>query len=134
MYVPRKPHPMGNEYHTIACGVCGILFALSLVEGKDSPPEARPKKYTALGKTAATLLTLCESLFSTGKVVVLDSGFCVLQAIVELKKKGVFAAAAIKKRRYWPRHIGGEAIKARHDNKPIGQQERLSGSFRCSSF
>lgn len=24
MYVPRKPHPMGNEYHTICCDVSGV--------------------------------------------------------------------------------------------------------------
>jgi hypothetical protein len=37
MYVPRKPHPMGNEYHTICCGTSGIMFNLELVEGKDKP-------------------------------------------------------------------------------------------------
>jgi hypothetical protein len=37
MYVPRKPHPMGNEYHSICCGVSGIMFAIELVEGKDAP-------------------------------------------------------------------------------------------------
>ena len=35
MFVPRKPRPFGNEYHTICCGVTGILFAMELVEGKD---------------------------------------------------------------------------------------------------
>ena len=40
----------------------------------------------------------------------LDSGFCVLKGIAELKKKGVFAAALIKKRRYWPKFIDGDAI------------------------
>ena len=31
------------------------------------------------------------------KIFVIDSGFCDLKAIIELKKKGVFAAALIKK-------------------------------------
>ena len=37
--VPRKPWPLGNEYHMIACGVCGVMYAVELVEGKDEPPE-----------------------------------------------------------------------------------------------
>ena len=37
MFVPRKPHPMGNEYHTICCGSTGIMYAIDLVEGKDAP-------------------------------------------------------------------------------------------------
>ena len=37
MFVPRKPHPVGNEYHTIADGICGILFGMEIVKGKDKP-------------------------------------------------------------------------------------------------
>lgn len=39
MFVPRKPHPMGNEYHSICCGESGIMFAIEMVEGKDRPPQ-----------------------------------------------------------------------------------------------
>ena len=35
MCVPRKPWPMGNEYHTIFCGETKIMFQAELVEGKD---------------------------------------------------------------------------------------------------
>jgi hypothetical protein len=37
MCVPQKPHPFGNEYHTIADGDGGkpILWQIKLVEGKD---------------------------------------------------------------------------------------------------
>eukprot|EP00957_Ditylum_brightwellii_P020742 1563810-Ditylum_brightwellii.AAC.1 len=44
MFVPRKPHPMGNEYHTIACGKSGILYGREIVEGKSW------KGKTGLGK------------------------------------------------------------------------------------
>ena len=37
VFVPRKPHPFGNEYHTICCGLSRILFRLELREGKDGP-------------------------------------------------------------------------------------------------
>ena len=39
VFCPRKPHPFGNEWHTACCGLCGVLFVLELVEGKDRPPQ-----------------------------------------------------------------------------------------------
>ena len=44
VFCPRKPHPKGNEYHTIADGLSGILFRLEMVEGKDEPGELAGKK------------------------------------------------------------------------------------------
>ena len=35
----RKPHPMGNEYHTAACADTKILYCVQIVEGKDQPVE-----------------------------------------------------------------------------------------------
>ena len=97
MYVPRKPHEMGNEYHSICCGVCEIMFGIELVEGKDTPRERAKPKFHLIGKTAGLLLRLCEGIFGTGKIVILESGFCVLQAIIELKNMGVYASVLVKK-------------------------------------
>ena len=44
VFCPRKPHPKGNEYHTIADGISGIMFGLEMVEGKDEPVELAEKK------------------------------------------------------------------------------------------
>ena len=35
VFCPHKPHPFDNEYHTISCGIFGILFRVEMVEGKD---------------------------------------------------------------------------------------------------
>ena len=129
MYVPRKPHPQGNEYHTIACGVSGILYAIELVEGKDCPPQREKPRFHEKGKTASLLLRLCQSIFQTGKVVILDSGFCVLQALVELKKMGVYASALVKKRRYWPKNVPGESIKSDFEDVDIGVTKRKPGEL-----
>jgi hypothetical protein len=75
----------------------GFLYRLELVEGKDEPIQGRRKEFDELGKTVGLLLCLTKTIWGTVKVVVLDSGFCVLQGIVELKKRGVFAAVLIKK-------------------------------------
>jgi hypothetical protein len=99
MYIPRKPHSMGKEYHSIWCGISGIMFRIELVEGKNGPPEVH-KQFEEKGKTAGLLLRFYKGIFSIGIVVILDSGFCVLQVIIELKKKGIFLSAMIKKRMY----------------------------------
>ena len=125
MFVPRKPKPFGNEYHTICCGLSGILFAMELVEGKDRPRQLPSPP--ANQKTTQLLLALCKTLYGTGKIVVLDSGFCVLQGLIALKKVGVFAHAVIKKRRYWPKHIPGDAIDERMADKAIGSVDCLKG-------
>ena len=66
--------------------------------------------------------------------MVLDSGFCVLQALIELRKKGVFAAAVVKKRCYWPKHVPGHLIRMRMDRKVIGETESLKGMFLRKLF
>ena len=49
MFVPRK-HPFGNDYHSISCGACIILFAIELVEGKDRPPQKEKEKFEERGE------------------------------------------------------------------------------------
>ena len=129
MFVPRKPWPFGNEYHDAGCAHSDIIWALDLREGKDRPTNLGNKEFDDLGKTTGILLRLTKSVWSSGKVFVLDSGFCVLQAIVELKKKGVFAAALIKKRRYWPKHVPGDEIIQHFAEKEVGDVDALKGEL-----
>jgi Transposase IS4 len=50
--------------------------------------------------------------YTAGKIVILDSEFCVLKMLTELCKKNVFAVVVIKKRsRYCPKYVDGDAIK-----------------------
>ena len=93
VFCPWKPHPFGNEYHTICCGESGVMFKIEMVEGNDRPRELNrdpPNK-----RTVGLLLRLCKDLYNRGKVVILDSGFCVLEGLIELKKKGVFAGTCL---------------------------------------
>jgi hypothetical protein len=54
-------------------------------------------------------------------VVILDSGFCVLQGIIELWKKGVFAGTLIKKCKYWPKqHVPGDVMDKHMEAKEVG--------------
>lgn len=134
MCVPRKPWPLGNEYHSICCGLSGIMYLVELVEGKDEPPGRPDKEFNDLGKTVGLLLRLTLPLWHTSKTVVLDSGFCVLKGIIELRKKGVFAAALIKKRRYWPKHIRGDDIAAHFADKEVGSVDAWPGVYDNTPF
>ena len=64
-------------------------------------------------------MQMLQSYFATGRYVILDSGFRVLKALVQLKKVGLFACAVIKKRRYWPAFVPGEAINREFDNQEL---------------
>ena len=87
-----------------------------------------------MGRTVGTLLCLMKSQFGTGKTVVLDSGFCVLQGLVELKKNGIYAHALIKKRRYWPKHVPGDAIIEHFNNKEVGETDAIHGELDGVQF
>ena len=49
MFVPRKPWPFGNEYHSVCCGLSGVMYGVELVEGKDHPPENGTPEYDDRG-------------------------------------------------------------------------------------
>lgn len=105
------------------------MYGVELVERKDQPVEKSPPEFENRGgKTVGLLLRISKSLWHTGKFVVLDSGFYVLNGLVELKKVGVYAAALIKKRQYWPKHIDGDAFKSHFDDKPIGHCDAKQGT------
>ena len=70
------------------------MYAVELLEGTDRPRQKPTEKFTDIpqsGTTTSLLFCLCDSIFFIGMIVILDSGFCVLRAIIELKKRGVFA-------------------------------------------
>ncbi len=80
-----------------------MMFSIKVIEGKDHPNELGPPEYDDHGgKTVGLLLHLLKSVFHSGWYVVLNSGFCVLQAIIKLRREFVFAGALIKKCHFWP--------------------------------
>jgi hypothetical protein len=58
------------------------MYQIELVEGKDAPTPNTQPAHSNKGKTAGLLLRLCEGIAGRGMVVILDSGFCVLQGLV----------------------------------------------------
>ena len=88
MNVKRKPHPFGNEYHTIACCISHIIFYIEIVEGKDKPCEG-PNKHiqfeSEYGACPALVTRMTRPIWGSGRVVLLDSGFGYLPCLYRLK-------------------------------------------------
>ena len=57
-----------------------------------------------------------------------------LAALVALRKLGVFSGAFIKKHRYWPRYIAGDAIDAHMATKSVGDSNAVEGSFDDTQY
>ena len=72
---------------------------------------------------------MLSPIYHKGFIVILDSGFRVLKGIIELRKKGVFASALIKKWQYWPKYIKGDAIQALFENKNVGDADSWAGTL-----
>ncbi len=87
---------------------------LHVVEGKDALQEINIQ-LAHHGKTTGLLLRILQMYFWTGKYIVLDSGFCVLKALIELWKKGVFACALINKWQSLRIGVPGDAMQRRFD-------------------
>ena len=70
MCVSLKPHPFGNEYHTIADGNDGIamVWQVELWEGKDQPQQLGKKKWDEMGATVGLMLCMTEPIHQTGKI------------------------------------------------------------------
>ena len=128
MLVPCKLWPFGNEYHMVCCSLSGILWQMEIVEEKDAPLQS-VSKFNNQEKTVGLLLHVLEPIFGKGSMVVLDSGFCVLKGFVELKKCGVYASALIKKWKYWPKYIKGEAIKQHFKGNQVGNCDSWKGNM-----
>ena len=142
MFVPRKPHPFGNEYHTICDGSLEgesrpILWRAMIQEGKDRPPQLGNKKYDVTGKpTVGLVCRMVEPIKGTGKCVTGDSGFCVSLACVELlRKMGVYSQFLIKRRgRYWLKGVPGDMIDQHFTDKPIGHSETWATTIEGVPF
>jgi Transposase IS4 len=76
-------------------------------------PERTNIRFADKPKTVGLLLPLCSTIFQSGRVTILDSSFCVLQGILELCQRGVFASAVIKKLKYWPKNVPGVSMDQR---------------------
>ena len=56
------------------------------------------------------MLEMTKPIHHTGKIVSMDSGFCVSVGIIAMHDYDVYGQSLIKKRRYWTNNVPGDAI------------------------
>ena len=131
--VSRKPHPMGNEYHTTADCFCRVIFHIEMVEGKDRPkdgPYSKAEYEEEFGsKIAALCVRMTEGLHGSGRCIILDSGFGYVPAVIQLKAHGLFATAYIKKHAYWPKYTEAQEAINEMQGKDVGVISVRRGTY-----
>ena len=66
--------------------------------------------------------------------MILDSGFCVLEVLIELRKVGVFAGPLIKKWRYWPKNIKEDMIDTYFKDEEGGKIDLWNGKLNDTPY
>mgnify|MGYP003341001374 FL=1 len=77
---------------------------------------------------------MTEHIRYAGRVIILDSGFCVLLGLIALLNVGIYASAVVKKRRYWPAFVDGDEIKNHMAGKDIGSVDCRHGTLNGKEF
>ena len=118
------------------------MWRAKIQEGKDRPKKADgswsfPSEFEGKGypKTAVLMLEMTEPIHNSGKVVTMDSGFCVTAGILAMYDHGVYGQALIKNRgRYWPRQVPGDAIDQHFQGKDLGATDTLKQDIDGKQF
>ena len=111
-----------------------IMRRMKLQEGKDTTKKPDgiwefPSKFTGYSKTATLMLEITKPSHHTGKVVSMDSGFCVLVGIIAMHNFGFYGQSLINKRRYWPKNVPGDAINSYFAIKELGSAKTFRQVF-----
>ena len=75
------------------------------------------KDFEDKGATDGFMVRTTKPLYGTGKGVVMDSGFCVLEGLISMVEKGILGSALNEKQRYWPKGVPSEGILMHMQNK-----------------
>jgi len=143
IYFPQNHNPnSGNLYHSIADGDQDkpILWRIKLQEGKDRPKDNNnmpqfPSDFEQQTTTSALMLEITKPIHHTGKVIIMNSRFCVTAGILALHDVGVFGQALIKKYgNFWPQHVPGQQIDDYMRDKPLGYAATLKQIVEGKEF
>lgn len=98
--VPRKPHPIGQEFKTLADHHTFCIVRM------DTVGDPKPKEYdndAGMRKLTATVKRLVKPWFGSGRTVIADSWFGSPEMTTMLSNLGLYSIMQVTKRRYWPR-------------------------------
>ena len=69
------------------------------------------------GVTAGFMVRMKKPLWGTGRVLVMDSGFYVMEGLISMVGEVFLGSELIKKRRFWPKGVPVEEIIWHMQNK-----------------
>lgn len=97
--VPRKPHPIGQEFKTLADHHTYCILQIDTVSDPCAKEFDDEKE---MGKLMATVKRLVKPWFGTGRTVIADSWFGSPKMVNMLVELGLYSIMQVTKRRYWP--------------------------------
>jgi hypothetical protein len=113
--VPRKPHPIGQEYKTLADSDTYCILRLDFVS------DSYKKKFDDTDRNlVATVKRLSEPWFHSGRTLIADSWFGSPELQEEMYSCGLYSIMQVCKRRYWPRGMPKEIDMVRDLGKEYG--------------
>ena len=104
------------------------------MEGKYQTRVMGKKEFEEKGATASLVARMKKPLWGTRKVVVMDSGFYLVEGLISIVDKGVLGLALIKKRCYWPNGVPAEEILRHMQKKEVVDVDTVRGSIRGESY
>lgn len=98
--VPRKPHPIGQEFKTLADHHTYCILRMDTVS---DPKDKEYDNDSGMRKLTATIKRLVKPWFGSGRTVIADSWFGSPEMTMMLSELGLYSIMQVTKRRYWPR-------------------------------
>ena len=109
-----------------------MIYSIEIVEVNILPPKLDQRGFHEDAVASSIFIHLIKAIFCTANVIILDSSFCVMKSIMDMKKCGVYVSSLINKRRYWPKFINGGVTIFYMDYKEVCTQacppEKLYGT------
>ena len=109
-----KPHPVGQEFKTVADASTNIIIRLDISE-----KNFQVKKFGDQGAVISTVLRLSEPWFATGRTILADSWFGSPSCAAVLHQYGLYSIMAMKKRSHWPRLVPRD-LHMKLEGEPVG--------------
>ena len=72
---------------------------------------------------------MTEGLHRSGRCIILDSGFGYVPSVIQLKAKGLFSTAYIKKHAYWPKYTKAQEAMDEMQGKDVGLISVRRGTY-----
>lgn len=124
--VPRKPHPIGQEFKTLADHHTSCILRL------DTTGDPVPQEYDELDRNGrkkkaivATVKRLVKPWIGTGRTVIADSWFGSPTMTTMLSEAGLFSIMQVCKRRGWPIGMPTTDIVAQVKDKEYGSHHYI---------